>query len=194
MNKELSKADNYAMLKYIYKTRFHLGTIEDVQDMDDFYGKLGPLINWRKLTKTNPLEPEITKYLKHIDYQTTESMRKLIDVLGYEIKNRLIDSKRIKTNWMSEVKDETMFMLNQKEVMLQLGSTNFVSDRTFHKTLEAYLGQYGYKLTIGERKDRSSCGVRFKDYPYQITEINAIGHLLDSVSKQQLENMECQID
>jgi hypothetical protein len=189
-NQELTKAENYAMLKYIYKTRFNIDTISSVGDMDDFYGKLSALINWRKLTKTNPLEPEITKYLKHIDYDTTESMRKLIGVLGYKIDTRITSANE--TNWISSVKEETTFMLNQTNVMLQLGSTKFVSDQTFHKTLDMYLGRYGYKLILSKQKGRSVAGHRFKDYQYEIKEIEAIGHLLDSTTKKQLENMECQ--
>jgi hypothetical protein len=194
-NLELTKAENYAMLKYIYETRFNLGHLELTEDFDDFYGKLGVLINWRKLTKTNPVEPEITKFLKHIDYDTVETMRSLIGKLGYTIEHKTLDKiTPQKPNWISAVKEETMFMLNQPNVMLQLGNTKFVSDRTFHHTLEMYLGRYGYKLIIGERKDRSVKGVRFKDYQYEITEIDAIGHLLDTVSKQDLLDTECLID
>lgn len=194
-NVELTKVENYAMLKYLYETRFNLPHVECVEDLDDFYGKLGALINWRKLTKTNPVAPEISEYLKHIDYDTTETMRKLIKTLGYTLENKVLDKINLqKPNWISVIKADTMEMLNDTKVMLQLGKTKAVSDRTFHSVLQAYLGKFGYKFEVSERKFRSVNSVRVQDYLYEITEIDAIGHLLDTVSKQGLEDMECQID
>jgi hypothetical protein len=193
-NQELTKDENYSMLKYIYMTRFNINEISNDGDLDDFYGKLSTLINWRKLTNTNPLEPEISKYLKHIDFDTVESMKKLIGILGYEIEKRVIVSHPSKTYWMSEIKEDVKTMLNQTNVMLQLGCTKFVSDQTFHKTLANYLGRYGFKLILSIQKDRSIAGKRFKDYQYEITEIEAISHLLDTTSKKELEEMEYQFD
>jgi hypothetical protein len=121
-------------------------------------------------------------------------MKKLICILGYEIEKRVIVSHPSKTYWMSEIKEDIKIMLNQTNVMLQLGCTKFVSDQTFHKTLANYLGRYGFKLILSNQKDRSIAGKRFKDYQYEITEIEAISHLLDTTSKKELEEMEYQFD
>jgi hypothetical protein len=92
--------------------------IESFEDLDNFYGKLDTLINWRKLTKSSAVAPEITEFLKHIDYNTTESMRKLIGLMGYTIENKILKKGPQLVNWVSAVKAETMEMLNDTKVML----------------------------------------------------------------------------
>jgi hypothetical protein len=193
-NVELTKVENYSMLKYLYETRFNLPHVDNICDLDDFYGKLGTLINWRKLTKSNPIPPEITEFLSHIDYDTCESMRKLIGILGYTLQDKVLKQGAQTINWVSGIKAETMELLNDTKVMLQLGKTKAVTDRTFHSVLQSYLAKYGYKFEVSERKFRSVNSVRVQDYQYKITEIDAISHILKTATLEQIENMECQID
>ena len=68
-------------------------------------------------------------------------------------------------------------MLNEKNVMLLLGSVKYITDRTFISTLEKYLQRYGYSFTYS-RKTRSK-GVN--DYVYEIEERGVIKHVLEHI-------------
>jgi hypothetical protein len=185
-NKDLTRAQNNEVLKYLYKKRFGVADLDN-DSFNMFYGQFNTLFNWRKLTATYKEKPDIEKYLKYIDYDTTATMEKLIDTLGYVIgEDKKIKSKSAGKKWLGDVQGATTDMLNQKSVMLLLGSVKYITDRTFNSTLEKYLNRYGYSFTY-VRKTRSK---NDKDYEYEVVESNLIQHVIEKI----IEIDECLIE
>jgi hypothetical protein len=179
-NKQITKEQQYSIVKHLYKTIFKIDTI-DKSFIDKHYEKMNILKNYKQLNITPEERYKInnTDYFKQFNYNKLDGINNILKLIGYTVNKNKINKIDIeKITKYSDIKDEIFTTISSKKFKLLFEMERDIKNNNILKIVGDIIGNYGYEInkeTFRKRiKDEKGKSVNSTDYFISIKPLEII--------------------